>query len=352
MKNIKTMIALGLILPLLWACGSGDNESASSKDNVYTFKVTHEEYADTVPDLYAKELARRVEEKSNGRIQFEVFQVGQLGVGVDLVDHLLTGSTQMAILSPGNVATIVPEGQVFALHYLLPTDVKDAYDFLAQSKVANEDLPAIYAEKNLKLMDLWPLGSSNWLTKAKVQEPADFEGMAFRTMDTPLIVKNYEAYGANPTPISYTDVYSGLQLNMISGAENPLGALVDMKWYEVQDYLIMSNHIMYLEGVFINNEHFNKLPEDLQNILSETIDEMHDYAYELQKKANQKAGETLAENVEVVNLTDDQIEGFKSEAKTVRSFFKNNMSERSAEILEKLEAELRNFNQKQDESAG
>ncbi len=352
MKNIKTMIALGLALPLLWACGSDGDESASSQDKVYTFKVTHEEYADTVPDLYAKELARRVEEKSNGRIEFEVFQVGQLGVGVDLIDHLLTGATQMAIVSPGNVATIVPEGQVFALHYLLPTDVKAAYDFLAQSDVANTDLPAIYAEKNLKLMDLWPLGSSNWLTKEKVQEPADFEGMAFRTMDTPLIVKNYEAYNANPTPISYTDVYSGLQLNMISGAENPLGALVDMKWFEVQDYLIMSNHIMYLEGVFINNEYFNKLPEDLQKILSETIDEMHDYAYELQKKANEKAGQTLAANVEVVNLTDDQIDSFKAEAKTVRSFFKSNMGERPAEILEKLEAELRDFEQQQDASAG
>lgn len=345
-KKIKTFLALGLTLPLLFACGSDESETTSSQDKVYTFKVTHEEYANTVPDLYAKELAKRVEEKSNGRIKFEIFQVGQLGVGVDLIDHLLTGATQMAIISPGNVATIVPEGQVFALHYLLPTDVKDAYDFLAQSTVANVDLPAIYAEKNLKLMDLWPLGSSNWLTKESIQSPADFEGMPFRTMDTPLIIKNYEAYGANPTPVPYTDVYSGLQLNMISGVENPLGALVDMKWYEVQNYLVMSNHIMYLEGVFINNKVFNELPADLQSILSETIDEMHDYAYELQKKANQDAAKILAKDVEVINLSEEQIDSFKAAALPVRDFFKNNAGKRPAEILEKLEAELAEFNNK------
>ncbi|MCL6269624.1 TRAP transporter substrate-binding protein DctP [Sansalvadorimonas sp. 2012CJ34-2] len=345
MKSLKTFMAIALTVPLLFACSSENSEPAT--DQVYTIKVTHEEYADTVPDLYAKELARRVEEKSNGRIKFEIFQVGQLGVGVDLIEHLLTGATQMAIVSPGNVATIVPEGQIFALHYLLPTDVKQAYDFLAESQVAKKDLPAIYAEKNLKLMDLWPLGGSNWLTKKNIQSPADYKGMPFRTMDTPLIIKNYEAYGANPTPVPYTDVYSGLQLNMISGVENPLGALVDMKWYEVQDYLVMSNHIMYLEGVFLNDKYFNALPADLQAIMSETIDEMHGYAYELQEKANNDAAKVLADNLEVIELSDPQLAEFKEAALPVRDYFKNNAGERPAQILEKLEDEIKEFEKRQ-----
>ncbi len=334
---------LGLVMlnGSLFAGGEGD--SGAKEDKVYTFKITHEEYADTVPDLYAKELARRIEEKSGGRVQFEIFQVGQLGVGIDLVEHLLTGATQMAIVSPGNVATIVPEGQMFALHYLLPSDVKETYDFLAQSKVATEELSAVYAEKNLRLMDLWPLGASQWLTGNPVQSPDDFKGMPFRTMNTPLIVKNYEVYGANPTPIAYTDVYSSLQLNMVSGVENPVGALVDMKWYEVADYLIMSNHIMYLEGVFLNDKYFSSLPQDLQDIFTETIKEMHSYAYDMQEQANKEAEMVLAEHVEVITLTDAQIAGFKSKAMEVRDFYRKNSSRRSVELLDKLEEELKNF---------
>ncbi|MBN2859474.1 MAG: TRAP transporter substrate-binding protein DctP [Sphaerochaetaceae bacterium] len=350
---MKHKIALSLLavvmLVLLMSCGgkastgSADTQETKNPEKVYTFKITHEEYADTVPDLYAKELARRIEEKSEGRIQFEIFQVGQLGVGVDLIEHLLTGSTQMAIVSPGNVATIIPEGQVFALHYLLPTDVKDAYDFLASSTVVTEELPEIYAEKNLRLMDLWPLGASDWLSNRAIQSPEDFTGMPFRTMDTPLIIKNYEAYQANPTPVPYTDVYSALQLNMVSGVENPLGALVDMKWYEVQDYLILSNHIMYLEGVFMNDEAFNALPSDLQNIVSETILEMHDVAYELQDEANAKAKEILEEHVEVLDLSDESIAEFKRAAAPVRDFFKDQYGERAAGILEGLETEVEEF---------
>ncbi|WP_066853082.1 TRAP transporter substrate-binding protein DctP [Halodesulfovibrio spirochaetisodalis] len=313
--------------------------SASAKDT-YTFKITHEEYADTVPDLYAKEFARRVTEKSNGRIEFQIYQVGQLGVGVDLVEHLLTGSIQMAIISPGNVATIVPEGQMFALHFLLPSSVEKAYDFLAQSEVVKKDLAAVYAEKNLRLMDLWPLGASDWLSDKKITSPADFKGLPFRTMDTPLIIKNYEAYNANPTPVAYTDVYSALQLNMVDGVENPLGALRDMKWYEVQKYLIMSNHIMYLEGVFLNDRFFNSLPEDLQVIISDTIAEMHDYAYELQKKANADAAKTLAKHTEVIELSPEQVEMFKKAALPVRKYYKETLSDRCASMLTKLENEL------------
>lgn len=347
MKKIM-LLSVVLVSLLFVSCGNKEaqdtSESAKTSEKVYTFKITHEEYADTVPDLYAKELAKRIEEKSNGRIKFEIFQVGQLGVGVDLIEHLLTGATQMAIVSPGNVATIVPEGQVFALHYLLPSDVKESYDFLANSEVANKDLPEIYAEKNLKLADLWPLGASDWLSNRKIESPKDFEGLTFRTMDTPLIIKNYEAYGANPTPVPYTDVYSALQLNMVSGVENPLGALVDMKWYEVQDYLIKSNHIMYLEGVFMNDKAFNDLPEDLQNIVSETIDEMHDVAYELQKQANSDAEKILAENVEVVELSDKAIAEFKEAALPVRDYFKSENDDRAKKLLEKLENEVENFN--------
>ncbi len=172
-------------------------------------------------------------------------------------------------------------------------------------------------------MDLWPLGSSNWLSDKKIETPADFKGLPFRTMDTPLIIKNYEAYNANPTPVPYTDVYSALQLNMVDGVENPLGALVDMKWYEVQKNLIMSNHIMYLEGVFMNDRFFKSLPADLQAILTETVAEMHDVAYEMQKKANAEAAEVLAQHTEVVNLSEEQLADFKKAAMPVRDYYKN-----------------------------
>lgn len=329
------------VILIMFILGAGAFSASAQKS--YTFKITHEEYADTVPDLYAKEFARRVTEKSDGRINFEIFQVGQLGVGIDLVEHLLTGSTQMAIVSPGNVATIIPEGQMFALHFLLPSSVEKTYEFLAQSQVVKNDLTEVYAEKNMRLMDLWPLGSSNWLSDSKIMAPGDFEGLPFRTMDTPLIIKNYEAYKANPTPVPYTDVYSALQLNMVDGVENPLGALVDMKWYEVQKYLIMSNHIMYLEGVFMNDRFFNSLPEDLQKILSDTVTEMHDYAYQLQKKANADAAEILAQHTELVTLSDDQLAAFKASALPVRDYYKESLSKRSASMLEKLEKELESF---------
>ncbi len=101
-----------------------------------------------------------------------------------------------------------------------------------------------------------------------------------------MIVAAYEAYGANPTPMSYTEVYSGLQLNMIEGQENPISAIHSSKFYEVQDYLTEANSNVYVTATCVNPTFFNGLPEDIQQIILETVEEMNPRAYEIQDELN------------------------------------------------------------------
>lgn len=82
-----------------------------------------------------------------------------------------------------------------------------------------------YLEKNIMPLSFWTEGAMQWTANKPLTSPDDFKGLKFRTMQSPMILAAYEAYGANPTPMSYTEVYSGLQLNMIEGQENPISAI-------------------------------------------------------------------------------------------------------------------------------
>lgn len=112
--------------------------------------------------------------------------------------------------------------------------------------------------------------------------------------------------------MSYTEVYSGLQLNMIEGQENPISAIYSSKFYEVQDYLTEANSNVYVTCTCVNPTFFNGLPEDIQQIILETVEEMNPRAYEIQDELNGGALDkiTAASDIKVEKLTEEEREAF------------------------------------------
>ncbi len=86
-------------------------------------------------------------------------------------------------------------------------------------------------------------------------------------MESPIIMGQFKALGANPTPIDFAELYNSLQLGVVQGQENPLVTIENMKFYEVQDYLILSEHAYLGHVLLFSDTWFNGLPEDIQEIL-------------------------------------------------------------------------------------
>ncbi|MHB1392136.1 MAG: TRAP transporter substrate-binding protein DctP [Clostridia bacterium] len=166
-----------------------------------------------------------IEKKSNGKIKIEIYPVGQIGDATLQAELLQTGGIEFAMVSPGNTGTIVPENQLFSLHFLFSDNMDKNAEIFKTSKALNETLSNIYLDKNIKVLAYWTEGAMQWTTSRAVNTPAMWKGLKMRTMPSPMIVAAYQAYGANPTPVPYMEVYSGLQLKMIEGQENPLFAI-------------------------------------------------------------------------------------------------------------------------------
>ncbi|UOQ44168.1 DctP family TRAP transporter solute-binding subunit [Halobacillus salinarum] len=328
---------------LLAGCGSGGSETTRGEDSPkYVFRFVHEESPSSVQNSYVEEFKKKLEEKSNGEIAVDIYPVGQLGNAVTQFELVQMGAVDFAIVSPGNIGTFVPESQVLLLNFLFSDNMDVNRKVLNESPALYDLLSKKFEEKGVKPMSYWTEGFNDWTSNKQMQQPQDFEGVKFRTMPSPLIVSSYQAYGANPTPVPYEQVYSGLQLGMIDGETNPLFAIEQMKFYEVQSHLTLSRHSLYTTSTVVNKERYERLPSNVQNMIDETIEEMKGESFEIQKDYNQKALKAIKKNssIKINELSERQRKTFKEKAQSVQKEYVERVGKDGKAILEQLKKDI------------
>ncbi|WP_076557164.1 DctP family TRAP transporter solute-binding subunit [Salimicrobium flavidum] len=334
----------------LAACGGGGDEGGSGDGgdsaggSSETWRMVTEEVDGQVQFEYAQEFADRINEKTDGRITIEPYEFGGLGNETDQVEQLETGAVEMAVMSPGFTGNMVKEGQLFALHFLFPDDVAKTQEVLNNSEALNTDLREKYEEHGISPLSFWTEGAMQWTSNTPIEEPADFEGLKMRTQTSPLILESYKAYGADPQSMSWGELYTALDRGTVEGQENPIFFIGDASFHEVQDYMTISNHNNYVAMTTVNSDWYEGLDEETQSTIDETVQEMQEWVFEEQKSQNEEWLQTIKEDeenaTEIIELTEEQREAFRSEAMGVRDFYRNEVSTVDGAILDKLEQEI------------
>ncbi|MDY4033506.1 MAG: DctP family TRAP transporter solute-binding subunit [Pyramidobacter sp.] len=282
---MKRRIVLALVLAMFFA-----PVAVAAK---YEWRLAEEEITDSVCDVYAKEFARLLKEKSNGDINLEVYPLGTLGTPEEIFELCQNGSIEFVLDGAGQVGNFVPENQIFSLQFLFGDDQKVNEKVLATSKALNEMLSKAYADRGIKVLAYWSEGAMDWTANRPLLKPEDFKGLKMRTMASPMILESYKVYGANPTAVPFMEVYSGLQLNMIDGQENAPYITQEMKFMEVQKYYIQSAHKIYIMQTMANKEFFEGLPAEIQKIVLDCVAELRPFAYRTQEELNDKRFELI-----------------------------------------------------------
>lgn len=301
-----------------------------------------EEIEGSVQDMYAQEFARLVEERTNGDITITIYPYGQLGTSGDLTELAAGGVLELAFASPGHLGTLIPEVQVFSLHYLLSENPEVNKALLGESEILYEGLSDDFEEVGLHLITMFPEGEMVWTTNRLIQEPADFDGFRMRTMVSPMLVAAYEALGASPTPMPYGEVYSGLQLGQIDGQVNPIFAIEEMGFYEVSDYMIFAGQQEFTTTVVAGSDWFNGLPQDQQDLITGIQAELLDYIYDQQQQMNAERLEVIRANspdLEIVELTSEQRAAFEQASQVARDAYVEMVPE-GQDLLASLLAEV------------
>lgn len=209
-----------------------------------------------------------VAERSDGRLEVQLFPNSQLGPDEDVLEQARAGAPVAVIVDGGRLAVFVDEFGVLGAPYLA-----SGYDGIR--KVVTSDLYQEWVEKlreasgHQVLSFNWWQGERHVVADEPVAEPADLAGSRMRTPGAPVWTETVRAMGATPTPMPYAEVYSALQQNVIDSVEVQLPALWGSKLHEVAPAITKTGHISLITGMVTSADWFDSLPEDLQTILLE-----------------------------------------------------------------------------------
>ncbi|MBB5173565.1 DctP family TRAP transporter solute-binding subunit [Texcoconibacillus texcoconensis] len=350
-KKLLTGTVLSLSVALA-ACGdeqAGTDTNGDDADNgdggveAQQWDFVTEEYEGQVQYEYAQEFADIMYEKSDGQIEVTPREFGALGSEVDQVELLQQGEVELAITSPGFTGTTVHEGQVFALQFLFPDDQDLTQQVLNGSEALNDQLTGLFEEVNITPLSYWTEGFMQWTGSEPLRTPDDFDGFQMRTQQSQLIGESYKAYGAEPTPLSWGELYTALQQGTVDGQENPIFFIEDANFHEVQDHMTVSNHNSYVAMTTMNTEFYNNLDDEVREMVEETIEEMRPIAFEIQEEMNEELLTEIKENeehpTEVYELSEEEREAFRELAIPVRDSYRG-ISEEAEQILDTLEEEI------------
>ena len=345
MKKKLLLLAVSLIAVMLIFAGCGGNDDSQTEGQTEVWKLAHTESTGTMYDNYAHHFADLVSEKSNGRISVEIYPVGQLGDTATQVELLMNNGIQFGMFAAGDVGDMFPATQAMALNFVF-SDNDDVNNAVLTQGEATKYLDTLFEEKNLITYDWLSLGNMQWTSNKPLHSLSDFKGFKMRIMASPIIAANYEALGASPTPMAFTETYSGLQLKTVEGTEQPLNAIQEMKFYEVQDYITMSNHAQMASFISMNADFYNGLSDEDKALLEEIKPEMENFAAEnLQQLLTEKfdAIKEAKPEIKVEELTEEERQAFIDASLPVRDRIEEFGGKEAKKVLDLLLADVEKY---------
>jgi TRAP-type transport system periplasmic protein len=254
-----------------------------------------------------------VEDRTDGRIEVQIYPNSQLGNAKQLWDGIQVGSLDIMLTDPGSPAfSNLPLWDLVLTAYIY-RDYDHAFK-VAHSPMMEKMYDECEQETGITVIDpIWNYGVRHLTTReTKVMVPDDLKGLKIRTPDIPGFIKAVELVGASATPISFPDLYLALKQGVVDGQENPVGVIYANKYYESQKYVIKTGHLLSKNSVFMKKSVLEKLSEEDQQIIKEVAYEAGRYNDELVKQNEAEMIDKLIE--EGMEIIEPDVEKFREKA--------------------------------------
>lgn len=313
-KLMLILITLLSISVLLTGCG-GDGTKDADGSNVddgktITLRVGHvlQEHHPThttLVDVFKKE----VEEKTDGKIKVEIFPNAQLGGDRQQIEAVSLGSLEMCVPGGPVVSGFYEEYMIFDLPFLF--DSREAAYAAWDGELGDR------VSEGLESQNIVNLGyGENGLrhitnNERPIYTPEDMKGIKIRVMENPIHITTFKALGANPTPISYGELFTALQQKTVDAQETPAAIIYSSKFYEVQKYLTLDGHMFANCPYLINKDFYESLSPEHQEIIAEatrnTLELQRKTLAEEEKEYLEKLAE---EGMEINEINEEQRQMF------------------------------------------
>ena len=259
-RLLRTSAAAGAAFPLVSILSWPANAAEFSYKYANNSPVTHP------LNIRTTEAAARVLEKTSGKVEIKVFPNNQLGSDTDMLSQLRSGALEFFTLSGLILATLVPAASINGVGF--------AFKDYGQVWPAMDGALGAYVRAEIAKRGLYAFSKMydngyRQITSASkpIKTPEDLSGFKIRVPVAPLWTSLFKAFGASPTSINFSEVYTALQTHVVDGQENPLSLIDTAKLYEVQKYCALTNHMWDGFWFLANKKSWDALPENLRGIV-------------------------------------------------------------------------------------
>ncbi|MBP1849675.1 TRAP transporter substrate-binding protein [Rhizobium halophytocola] len=269
----------------------------------FVAKIGHLESAQQTRNQMLEKVAALVKERTNGEVEFELYPQGQLGNQREMNEGVQLGTLEATVSPAAFLGGFNPAVSILDIPYLLPDDPKKSVELT--NGPFGQAVCDSFSAFGVTCLGLWPNGQKSFTSNKPIASIDDFAGQKFRVMDSNILIEQFKSIGASAIPIDFGELYTSLQTGVVDGEENPLDTIKNMKFYEVQKHLLVSNHGAMEDVILFNPAFWESLPEKDRTIISDAFEEVIPDMIAHKTAAVDAALETIKENGVDVKVASD-----------------------------------------------
>ena len=296
------LLYMMLLMALMLTCCNG-----SQQGQRYAWPLGTSSPENTVTHLFAEKFAEEVLRLSDGSMRIQVYPNSVIGGDRELLESCKDGDIPFVVQNTAPQVTFMSDIAVFDMPVLF--DSIEAVRQTVDNPVFLRRIKAVYQRGGYELLGYADQGFRVMTSNQCVISLADFKGQKIRTMENPYHLMFWKALGASPTPMTFSEVYIGLQQGTIDAQENPYEVIVSNKLYEQQDYVVETNHLPHLISLIVSEQFMKKLTEEQRQIIRQAADVAKVFA-------RQQSDERIASRIETIRQSGTEIIHLDEKTKT------------------------------------
>ena len=238
----------------------------------FVARIGHLESPQQSRHVHLERVAGLVAERTDGAVEFQLFPQAQLGNQRVMTEGVQLGTLEATVSPAAFLGGFNSAISVLDIPYLMPADSAKA-QALREGPFGDALLDS-FSSKGVIGVAWWPNGMKNFTSNKPLNNIAAFADQKFRVMDSKILIEQFNALGASAIALPFGELYTSLQTGVVDGQENPLDTILRMKFFEVQDYLVISEHGAMEDLVLFNPTWWNSLPEKYQSIIKDAFNEV------------------------------------------------------------------------------
>ncbi|WP_031485458.1 TRAP transporter substrate-binding protein [Maridesulfovibrio frigidus] len=254
-RIVTTLLAVCMVFGGVISAGAAEFEA----------RIGHLESALQPRHQGLEKIAKLVKERTGGAVEFKLFPSSQLGNQRQMNESVQFGTIEGTVSPAAFLGGFNPAVSIMDIPFLLPADRVKAQE-IRQGKFGKELLKSFDA-RGFTAIATWPNGRKNFTSNKPLGSVEAYKGQRFRVMDSKILIEQFAAIGASAIALPFGELYTALQNGVVDGEENPLDTIQRMKFYEVQKYLVLSEHGAMEDFVLFNPSWWDSLPAKYQKVI-------------------------------------------------------------------------------------